>query len=71
MVSSEIEVFQIGKKKWEELLCRGIEQKVLNVKEIDFINVAIKYCVSGMGCSSKQAAKVLEIKEKLSENGID
>lgn len=71
MVSAEIEVFNIGKTKWESLLIKGKKQKVLNTQDVDFINVAINYCVTGSNCSSKQAARILEIKRKLRENGIE
>lgn len=70
-VSTEISIFRLGDKKWTELLEKGIEQHVLNDVDIDFIKLAIKYCKTGAGCSSKQASRIWEIKEKLLENGIE
>ena len=71
-VVAQIQVFNVGVNKWQDLLKRGIEQKVLNHLEIEFINVAISYCKTGNSdnCSTKQAAKILAIKKMLEENGI-
>lgn len=69
-ISNEIEIFKIGPKKWEELLSKGTEQKVLNNIEVEFLEVAIKYSKTGTGCSPKQAVRILDLKKKLEENGI-
>lgn len=69
-VLNEIQVFNIGIKKWEDLLKRGTEQKILNSTDMEFLNVAIEFCRSGNNCSSRQAARILDIKKKLEENGI-
>lgn len=69
-ISSEIEVFNVGVKKWQDLMEKGISQKVLKQIDIEFINVAISYCKTGAGCSSKQAIRILEIKRELERNGI-
>ena len=70
-VVTEIDIFNLGENKWRDLLQRGIEQKVLNHKDEELIQVAMKYCRTGFGCSSKQAKAIWEIKQKLSENGIE
>ena len=70
-ISTEIAIFNLGEKKWKEYLDKGIEQKVLNDVDIDFLKLAINYCRTGSGCSTKQAARIWEIKEKLFENGIE
>lgn len=69
-VLNEIQVFNIGVKKWEDLLKRGTEQNILNITDMEFLNVAIEFCRSGDNCSSRQAARILDIKKKLEENGI-
>lgn len=70
-VTTEIAIFNLGENKWKDLLQRGFQQKVLNPVDENFIQVAIKYCRTGFGCSSKQAKCIWEIKEKLSKNGIE
>jgi len=70
-IVTEIDIFNIGENKWADLLKRGIEQKVLNHVEEEFIKVAMKYCKTGFGCSPKQAKAIWEIKQKLNSNGIE
>lgn len=70
-ISIEIEIFKIGVNKWQDLLNRGVSQKVLNPVDVSFIGTAIKYCQTGTGCSSAQAKRIWEIKGKLAENGIE
>lgn len=70
-ISNEIEIFKLGIKKWEDLLDRGLKQNILNSVDVSFINIAIKYCSSGTGCSPAQAQRIWEIKQKLAENGIE
>lgn len=68
---TEIDIFNLGESKWNDLLQRGLQQKVLNHHEEELIQVAIKYCRTGFGCSNKQAKYIWDIKKKLSESGIE
>lgn len=70
-VVTEIDIFNLGEAKWNDLLQRGLQQKVLNHHEEELVQVAIKYCRTGFGCSNKQAKYIWDIKKKLSESGIE
>ena len=67
----EVEIFQLGTNYWTRVKQLGIEQGILNGKDIEFIDFAIKYC-SGMvmGMSPAQTKIIFEIKDKLEQNGI-
>lgn len=70
-VMQEVEIFQLGTNYWTRVKQLGTEQGILNRKDIEFIEFAIKYC-SGMvmGMSPAQTKIIFEIKEKLEQNGI-
>ncbi len=70
-VMQEVEIFQLGVDYWDRVKQMGIQQGVLNEKDVEFINFAIKYC-NGMvmGMSPAQTKIIFEIKEKLEKNGI-
>lgn len=70
-VMQEVEIFQLGTNYWTRVKQLGIEQGILNGKDIEFIDFAIKYC-SGMvmGMSPAQTKIIFEIKDKLEQNGI-
>lgn len=70
-VMQEVEIFQLGTNYWTRVKQLGTEQGILNGKDIEFIDFAIKYC-SGMvmGMSLAQTKIIFEIKEKLEQNGI-
>ena len=67
----EVEIFQLGTEYWNSLKKLGLEQGIINGKDVEFIDFAIKYC-NGlvMGMSPAQTKIIFEIKQKLEENGI-
>ena len=69
-VMIEIQIFNLGAGYWENLLNKGIDQKLLNDKDIDLLNCAIKYCNGIMTISSAQGEYIWKVREKLSENGV-
>ncbi len=66
----EIQIFNLKTSYWRNLLEKGIEQKILNDKDIDLLNCAIKYCDGLMSISSAQGEYIWKVREKLSENGV-
>ena len=70
-VMQEVVIFQLGVDYWNRVKQLGIEQKILNGRDIEFIDYAIKYC-NGliMGMSPAQTKIIFEIKEKLEQNRI-
>lgn len=70
-VMIEIQIFNLGSTYWQSLMEKGIEQKLINEKDIDLLNCAIKYCNGQTSISSAQGNYIWNIREKLSENGIE
>ena len=70
-VMQEVEIFQLGTDYWNRVKKLGLEQGIINGKDVEFIDFAIKYC-NGlvMGMSPAQTKIIFEIKQKLEENGI-
>ncbi len=70
-VMKEVEIFQLGANYWTRVKKLGLEQGIINRKDVEFIDFAIKYC-SGivMGMSPAQTKIIFEIKDKLEQNGI-
>lgn len=70
-VIQEVEIFQLGINYWNRVKYLGLEQGILNGKDVEFIDFAIKYC-NGMvkGISPAQTKIIFDIKEKLEQNGI-
>ena len=70
-VMQEVEIFQLGIDYWNRVKKLGLEQGIINGKDVEFIDFAIKYC-NGlvMGMSPAQTKIIFEIKQKLEENGI-
>lgn len=70
-IMQEVEIFQLGTNYWNRVKQLGLEQGILNGKDVEFIDFAIKYC-SGivMGMSPTQTKAIFEIKDKLEQNGI-
>lgn len=69
-VMVEIQIFNLGSEYWQTLIDKGVDQKLLNDKDIDLLNCAIKYCNGLMTISSAQADYIWKVREKLSENGV-
>lgn len=70
-IIQEVEIFQLGTSYWNRLKQLGIEQGILNQKDIEFIDYALKYCNGSiMGMSPSQTKTIFEIKDKLEQNGI-
>lgn len=70
IIDSTIYIFNLGIETWEQLLKKGKDQKILSFFDEQMINVAIKFCMTGSGCSDKQAKEIMKILKKLDENGI-
>ena len=70
-VMQEVEIFQLGIDYWNRVKQLGIEQNILNGRDIECIDYAIKYC-NGlvMGMSPAQTKIIFEIKDKLEQHGI-
>lgn len=67
----EVQIFQLGSKYWIEMKNKGLEQKVINEKDADLLDFAIKYCNGlTMNISQAQSNYIWSVKEKLEENGI-
>ena len=68
---AEVQIFNLGTAYWSRLKQLGIEQGILNQKDIEFLDYAVKYC-NGlvMGISPSQTKIIYEIKDKLEQNGI-
>ncbi len=67
----EIQIYNLGANYWEDLKNRGIEQNVINQKDVEFLDFAIKYCKGiSFNLSPAQSKIIISIKEKLDENGI-
>lgn len=69
-VMVEIQIFNLGSNYWKNLLDKGVEQKLLNDKDIDLLNYAIKYCEGVIRISPAQGDYIWKLREKFSENGI-
>lgn len=69
-VMVEIQIFNLGSDYWKNVLNKGIEQNILNTKDVDLLNCAIKYCEGLIRISPAQGDYIWKIKEKISENGI-
>ncbi len=69
-VMVEIQIFNLGSEYWQVLINKGVDQGLLNAKDIDLLNCAIKYCNGLMTISSAQGDYIWKVREKLSKNGI-
>ena len=69
-VMVEIQIFNLGSEYWQTLIDKGVDQKLLNDKDIDLLNCAIKYCNGLMTISSAQGDYIWKVREKLFENGV-
>lgn len=69
-VMVEIQIFNLGSEYWQTLIDKGVDQKLLNDKDIDLLNCAIKYCNGLMAISRAQGDYIWKVREKLSENGV-
>lgn len=69
-IVQEITIFQLGPSYWDRIKNLGIEQKVLNEKDASIIDTAIRYCNGLTTITPLQAKALIEIKEKLEENGV-
>lgn len=67
----EIQIFNLGAEYWQILIDKGISQKLLNDKDIDLLNCAVKYCNGLMTISSAQCDYIWKVREKLSENNVN
>lgn len=66
----EIEVVNLGADYWRSVLEWANERKLLNPIEQDFLKVAANFDKTARIPSNKQAKKILEIREKLYEEGL-
>ena len=66
----EIEVVKLGSSYWKEVLEWGLERKLLNPIEVDFLNVAVNFEKTYRTPTNKQAKRIFEIREKLFDEGL-
>jgi len=66
----EMEVVNLGADYWRGVLEWGNERKLLNPIEQDFLKVAANFDKTFRTPSNKQAKRILEIREKLYEEGL-
>lgn len=66
----EMEVVKLGADYWREVLKWGLERKLINPIEKSFLEVAANFDRTFKTPSNKQAKKILEIREKLYEEGL-
>ncbi len=69
-IYNEVEIFQLTDDYWKKIKRIGMEQGHLNAKEIDFIDLAIRYCSGLETITPKQVEAIMRIKEKFDELGI-
>lgn len=74
-VESEVEIqkrlFKIPKNKYEDMKIFGINNKILNISELGFIDVMIK-ALSGHGApTEKQIPRISKVVEKLIDEGFE
>ena len=70
-IEDELGIFKKGSAYWRSLANRGKEQEVLNNKDILTIENAIKYCeFVYTSLYPKQVKEIIDILNKLKENGI-
>lgn len=66
----EMEVVNLGADYWKNVLAWANERKLLNPIEQDFLKVAANFDKTFRTPSNKQAKRILEIREKLYEEGL-
>lgn len=66
----EMEVVKLGANYWREVLKWGLERKLINPIEQNFLEVAANFDRTFKTPSNKQAKKIFEIREKLYEEGM-
>ena len=69
-LNAEIEVINLGADYWENVLQWGLERKLISPIEQSFLEVAINFEKTLRPPSSKQAKKILDIREKLYSEGL-
>lgn len=71
-IEDELGIFKRGSAYWRSLANRGKEQGVLNSKDLLAIENAIKYCeFAYTSLYPKQIKGIIEVLNKLKENGIE
>lgn len=69
-LSADMEVINLGQEYWEKVYNWGQEQKILTPFESDLLKIASSFMTTGRIPSSKQCAKILEIKDRLILEGM-
>lgn len=70
-ISTEIQVIKYGAEYWRRLLKEGLEKRILNPKEVDFLSLGAQLDgVNPIIPSSSQAKRMLEVRDKLDLEGI-
>lgn len=71
-IDDEISIFNKGSAFWTSLKKRGIAQEVLGKKDIDLLEIAIKYCdFVYTSLYPKQVKDIVAVLGKLNDNGIE
>lgn len=69
-VSADIEVINLGQDYWGKVYKWGLEQKILTPFESDLLKIASTFMNTGKIPSSKQCALILNIKDRLIQEGM-
>lgn len=69
-VGADVEVINLGQDYWEKVYKWGLEQKILTPFESDLLKIAATFMNTGRIPSSKQCAIILEIKNRLIQEGM-
>lgn len=69
-INSDIQVISLGQSYWEKVYTWGRGQKLFSPLEDDLIKLAASFEVSGKIPSTKQCKIILEIREKLYNEGM-
>lgn len=69
-LNSEIEVITLGEDYWKNALDFGLANKLLTPMEEDLLKIAANFTKNNRIPSTKQSSIILEIREKLLEEGL-
>lgn len=69
-VGADVEVINLGQDYWKKVYKWGLEQKILTPFESDLLKIAATFMNTGRIPSSKQCAIILEIKNRLIQEGM-
>ena len=66
----EMEIVNLGVDYWRDVLNWGLERNLINPIEKNFLEIAANFDTKGILPSNKQAKRILEIRDRLFEEGL-